>query len=79
MNKDAKSSFTDFLFPVALCIAFTVMMWANNKRFEIIECKLQVQTARIDSLNGLEITRPPCLDEILGPLKEPAKKPVKHV
>lgn len=70
---------TDFLFTIALCIAFATMMWANNKRFEILECKLQVQTARIDLLNGLEITRPECLDELMGPAKEPVKKPVKRV
>lgn len=82
MDKDTKFKFVDFLFTVALCIAFTAVMWSNNKRFEILECKLQVQTARIDLLNGLEITRPKCPDEILGPLNErkaqPEKKPTKQ-
>lgn len=81
MDKDTKFKFkfVDFLFTLAMCIAFTAVMWSNNKRFEVLECKLQVQTARIDLLNGLEITRPECLDELLGPAKEPAKKPAKLV
>jgi hypothetical protein len=66
---------TDVLFTVAICVAFATMMWTNNKRFEILEC-------RIDLLNGLEITRPECLDELMGPAKErkaqPEKKPTKQ-
>lgn len=79
MDKDTKARFTDFLFTVALCIAFTVTMWSNNKRFEILECRLQVQKARIDLLNGLEITRPECIDELIGPAKDAVQKPVKRV
>ena len=56
MDKNEKNKLSDLL--------FTVTMWSYNKRFEILECRLQVQTARID--------------ELIGPLKEPAKKPVKR-
>lgn len=72
MDKNEKYKLSDLLFTVALCIAFGATLWSYNKRFEILECRLQVQTARIDILNGLEITRPPCLDEF-------TKKPVKRV
>ena len=56
MDKNEKNKLSDLL--------FTVTMWSYNKRFEILECRLQVQTARID--------------ELIGPPKEPAKKPVKR-
>ena len=79
MNENEKNKLSDLLFTVALCIAFGAALWSYNKRFEILECRLQVQTARIDLLNDLETTRPECLDELIGPPKEPAKKPVKRV
>ena len=78
MDKNEKNKLSDLLFTIALCIAFGATLWSYNKRFEILECRLQVQTARIDGLSGLEITRPECFDELIGPLKEPAKKPVKR-
>ena len=71
MDKNDKYKLSDLLFTIALCIAFGSTLWSYNKRFEILECRLQVQTARIDGLSGLEITRPPCLDEF-------TKKPVKR-
>lgn len=75
-----KNKIIDVLFTAALCFAFGATLWSNNKRFEILECRIQVQTARVDLLNGLEITRPPCLDELLGPLNkhEAEKKPAKQ-
>ena len=61
----------NFLLTVMVLAAFMVVARSIDKRLEIVNCRLQVQTARIDLLNGLEITRPDCLDKIL-------KKPALH-
>ena len=66
------SKFTDPLPTVMVLAAFMVVAWSIDKRLEIINCNLQVQTARIDLLNGLEITRPECLDKILKKPTKPA-------
>lgn len=82
MDKNTKYKLTDLLFTIALCTSFGLALWSTNKRFEILECRVQVQTARIDQLNGLEITRPECLDELLGPFNkrkaQSEKKPAKQ-
>lgn len=83
MNKSTnpnKDSLPELILTVMMCAAVMFMAYAFNKRLEILECRVQVQTARIDVLNGLEITRPPCLDELLGPLnkREAEKKPAKQ-
>lgn len=80
MDKDTKYKLADLLITLTLCATVMFMIYAFNKRIEVLECRLQVQTARIDVLNGLEITHPPCLDELLGPLnkREAEKKPAKQ-
>lgn len=82
MDKSTKSKLADILLMVTACIVFIAVMWPDNKRFEILECRLQVQAARIDVLNGLEITQPECLDDLLGPRNKrkarPEKKPAKQ-
>lgn len=83
MDKNTKYKLTDLFLTLTLCVMVLLMVYAFNRQLEILECRVQVQTARIDLLNGLEITRPECLDEILGPLNErktePEKKPTKQV
>lgn len=79
MDKNTKYKLTDLFLTLTLCVTVLFMVYAFNRRLEILECRLQVQIARIDVLNGLEITRPECLDELLGPPKEPTKKPAKYV
>lgn len=83
MDKDTKHKIVDTFLTLLLWVTVVFMVHAFNKRLEALECRVQVQTARIDLLNGLEITRPECLDEILGPLNErkaqPEKKPTKQI
>lgn len=80
MDKNTKYKLTDLFLTLTLCVTVLFMVYAFNHRLEALECRVQVQTARIDLLNGLEITRPPCLDELLGPLnkREAEKKPAKQ-
>lgn len=68
MDKNTKYEIVDLCLTLILCVMVLSMMYAFNRRLEVLECRAQVQTARIDLLNGLEITRPECLDDLLGPL-----------
>lgn len=70
--------FAELVFTFIACATVLLMIYAFNHRIEMLECRLQVQTARIDLLNGLEITRPECLDELLGPAKERKAQPTKQ-
>lgn len=70
MDKNTKYEIVDLCLTLILCVMVLSMMYAFNRRLEVLECRAQVQTARIDLLNGLEITRPECLDDLLGPLNE---------
>lgn len=78
--KPTKDGVPDFVQNMTIIASVMFMAYAFNKRLEVLECRVQVQTARIDLLNGLEIIRPPCLDELLGPLnkREAEKQPAKQ-
>jgi hypothetical protein len=80
MDKNTKFEITDLMITLMILAAVMFMGYAFNKRIEVLECRLQVQTARIDLLNGLEITRPECIDELIGPLnkREAEKMPTKQ-
>ena len=54
----------------------TVFIYKNNqtlnKRIDVMSCKLDVATARIDLLNGMQVERPRCLDALTLSQSEPA-------
>lgn len=37
---------------------------ALQRRFDVMSCRLDVANARIDLLNGMEVERPRCLDDL---------------
>lgn len=57
-------------------VVSSVLSYKNNqllhKRIDIVSCKLDVATARIDLLNGMQIERPRCLDTLTLSQSEPA-------
>lgn len=38
---------------------------ALQRRFDVMSCKLDIANARIDLLNGMQVERPRCLDDLV--------------
>lgn len=62
-----------------LNIILTLLLFASvvsnqllHKRIDVVSCRLDVATARIDLLNGMQIERPSCLDTLTLSQSDPA-------
>ena len=57
-------------------VVSSVFSYKNNqllhKRIDVMSCRLDVATARIDLLNNVQIERPSCLDTLTLSQSEPA-------
>ena len=71
--KNLNATLTLLLF---VSVVSSVFNYKNNqllhKRIDVMSCRLDVATARIDLLNNVQIERPSCLDTLTLSQSDPA-------